>query len=290
MSEEVGSGRRTTIISAVTGMKAWSAPDQRLIKWIEDHRKRAIESYKADPLLVEEHGRQEDSFRTGGYAHRQVLELVQNAADALRRGGERGRVAVIFQDDVLYCANEGETFTQAGLEAVCHAYLSDKRGEEIGRFGLGFKSVLGVTDEPTIFSRSVSFGFRADHSRNELSEINKQARNFPVLRLPFLVDAQQEFTRDGLLADLATWAQTIVRLPLTRNFARLLLDLQDFPKEFLLFAPFVQSLTIAGSANHIYDSRCEPIGDDRWRLVGADGVDSEWMVWQRTHRPSEAAL
>lgn len=116
----------------------WSQPDDRLERWIDEHRRRALDSYRANPLLVDEHGRQEDAFRTGGYAHRQVLELTQNAADALHRLGKRGRVEFRLVDDVLYCANEGEPFTQAGLEAVCHAYLSDKRGEEIGRFGLGF--------------------------------------------------------------------------------------------------------------------------------------------------------
>ena len=40
------------------------------------------------------------------------------------------------------------------------SHLSPKRGTaEIGRFGLGFKSVLGVTNAPEFFSRSGSFRF-----------------------------------------------------------------------------------------------------------------------------------
>lgn len=274
----------------MTGTKDWAKPDSQLVKWISDHRQRVVDSYRANPYLIEEHGRQEDAFRTGGYAHRQVLELVQNAADALRRGGKRGRVEVLLADDTLYCANEGEAFTEAGLEAVCHAYLSDKRGEEIGRFGLGFKSVLGITDEPAIFSRSVSFGFRASHSRGELVKIDSTARNFPVLRLPFLLDAEKEFAEDPVLRDLATWATSVVRLPVSRDMSRLLLDLQGFPNEFLLFAPFVDRLTIAGSGDLIREYRCEHSGTHARTLIGVDGSRSEWMVWDTTYMPSEEAL
>jgi superfamily II DNA or RNA helicase len=268
----------------------WDQPDPLLVRWIEDHRKRALESYRANPLLVEEHGRQEDSFRTGGYANRQVLELVQNAADALRRAGTRGRVELVLKDDIFYCANEGEPFSREGLEAICHAYLSDKRGDEIGRFGLGFKSVLGVTDEPMILSRSISFGFRAQHSRDELAKIANEARNFPVLRLPFLVGASEQIAGDPVLADLATWAKTIVRLPITRELARLMIDMRDFPEEFLLFAPFVNTLQLVAPDGSRQRLRCESIGDSRWRLHGTDGTASDWMVWSQTHRPSADAL
>jgi superfamily II DNA or RNA helicase len=277
-------------LQAVTGEQAWATADGQLVRWISDHRRRVVDSYRANPYLIEEHGRQEDAFRTGGYAHRQVLELVQNAADALRRGGQRGRVEILLAEDTLYCANEGEPFTEAGLEAVCHAYLSDKRGDEIGRFGLGFKSVLGITDEPAIFSRSVSFGFRASHSRSELAHIDSDVRNFPVLRLPFLIEAEEEFENDPVLAQLASWASTVVRLPVSREMGHLLLDLHKFPHEFLLFAPYVASLTIAGSGEDVRVFRCEHAGNHRRSLVGMDGSRSEWMVWDATHMPSEEAL
>ena len=39
------------------------------------------------------------------------------------------------------------------------SHLSRKRDDEIGRFGLGFKSVLGITDRPEIISRSVAIRF-----------------------------------------------------------------------------------------------------------------------------------
>ncbi len=269
----------------------WTAGKPALVSWIDRQRDAILGVYASDPVLIEEHGRQEDSFRTGGYAHRQVLELVQNAADAQHRASVAGRVELVLAGGVLYCANEGEPFTEDGLKAVCHAYLSPKEEEEIGRFGLGFKSVLGITDRPAVFSRSVSFGFDAHQSRIELQSLSASAENFPVLRLPYHLDAQAEFAADAVLAGLAEWAQTIIRLPLRGDASRLMEDLEGFPPEFLLFASSVSVLTINLVAQGVkFEYTCEPTGASRWSLTAADGSVSEWAVWSREHSPSVEAL
>lgn len=268
----------------------WGTPETGLQSWIAEHRTRALDAYLANPLLIAEHGLQEDSFRTGGYAHRQVLELVQNGADALHRSGRRGRIQLRLQDDVLYCANEGAPFTQAGLEAVCHAYLSDKTGDEMGRFGLGFKSVLGITDSPLVLSRSISFRFDATASEEALKSLSPDASKYPVLRLPILADADAEMAADPVLAEIGQWATTIVRLPLSRGIQWLDDELDGFRKEFLLFAPYVSRLEVRRSDGAGYDHFCEALGSNRYRLGSVEGSSSDWMVWQRTHDPSAAAL
>ncbi|RQW84069.1 DEAD/DEAH box helicase [Micromonospora globispora] len=268
----------------------WDQPDPALQAWIETHRKNALNAYEADPLLVGEHGLQEDGFRTGGYAQRQVLELVQNAADALRRAGTRGRVEVVLFDGTLYCANEGAPFGLDGLEALSHAYLSGKRGDDMGRFGLGFKSVLGVTNTPLVLSRSVSFSFSAEASRRALTRVAPDAPKYPVLRLPILADARAEMSTDPILSGLGDWAQTIIRLPLAGSNQRLNDDMRSFPKEFLLFAPFVSELVMRFPDGSGQGFRCEDLGERRYRLIGTEGTSADWMVWHQTHRPSEEAL
>jgi hypothetical protein len=267
----------------------WNIPDKTLQQWIEDQRHSAMRSFEALPRLIKEQGLQEESFRTGGYAHRQILELAQNAADALRRGGDRGRVEVVLRDDVLYCANEGAAFTQGGLEAVCHAYLSDKRGDEMGRFGLGFKSVLGVTDTPAILSTSVSLKFSADVARRALEPLWPDAPRYPVLRLPMIADAEAEMASDPVLEELGEWAQTIVRLPLVRGADRLRQELKDFPKEFLLFAPYIAELVMDIDGD-IRRFRCVHEGGNRYSLFAGDELPTGWKVWHQSHRPTEAAL
>ncbi|MHA3700643.1 sacsin N-terminal ATP-binding-like domain-containing protein [Jatrophihabitans sp. YIM 134969] len=244
-------------------------------------------------MLVDEHGKQEDSFRTGGYAKRQVLELVQNAADALLISGTPGRVELRLTESALYCANEGRPFTRSGVDAVAHAYISGKRGKEAGRFGLGFKSVLGISSSPTIFSRSVSFGFDAARAREELADIAPDAEAFPVLRTPVVVNPDAEFATDPVLAELAVWATTVVRLPLANVPEALAKELFDFPREFLLFARNVDTLHIgvelAATAPLTVEYRCT-MQDDLATVTGGGRPDADWLVLERTHRPSEDAL
>ncbi len=274
--------------------RMWAEPSDDLVAWLAAHRDRVLNAYRADPLLIPEHARQEDSFRTGGYASRQVLELVQNGADALQRGGRRGRMEVRLSGTTLYCANEGEPFTAQGLEAVTHAHLSGKRGDEIGRFGLGFKSVLCVSDAPAVFSRSVSFGFDRQRSRDALAAVRPGERLYPILRLPEPLDAADVFADDPVLAEMAEWATTVVRLPLREVTERLFKDLTDFPREFLLFAPSVASLriTVAGArGSTTSEHACLQTGEHSMRLLGTDDEEpSDWLIWHRTYRPSAAAL
>lgn len=296
---------------SVRRSRGWGHPDATLERLIDELYQEGV---SAGALLIKEQAGHEDNFRTGGYAKRPVLELVQNAADALRRSGSRGRVEVVLRDGVLYCANEGEPFGAKGLEAITHAYISDKGGDEMGRFGLGFKSVLALTDAPMVISKDVSFRFSAEASRRVLSERAPDATSYPILRLPVAVHDLTEIAADPNLAALAEWAETIVCLPLSRGLDDLVEQMVTFPREFPLFASHLSELNLSWDVDHRNTFRCEQLGSDRYRLLvsqsHADGKDdrdseqtqvdgnsrgpvvasSEWLVLHQVHRPSEQEL
>lgn len=214
---------KKTLIDSET----WRA-DEDLVRELESQFEQTLNAYRAQPELVTEHANHEESIRTGGYANRTLLELVQNSADALSgeedgspdEGGGRVEIVLDTENEVLYCANSGRPFSAKGLVAITMAHLSAKRGDEIGRFGLGFKSVLAVTTAPQVFSRSISFGFNAERARDELASITKAPR-YPVLRTATQLDPTSEFDKDPVLAELATWATTIVKLPSATSLDRL---------------------------------------------------------------------
>ena len=130
-------------------------------------------AYEVNPPLVLEHANIERATAQGGYGRRQLYELVQNGADALI--GSRGIIRVVLTDDALYCANDGEPIDEEGATALLQSYISLKRGQEIGRFGLGFKSVLGVTDCPEFYSRSGSFVFDARESERQIRAVVEES-------------------------------------------------------------------------------------------------------------------
>ena len=132
-----------------------------LLNRVAERSRKALSAYRENPLLIAEHANIELATAQGGYGRRQIYELVQNGADALA-GEYGGRIHVVLTETNLYCANEGEPVDSNGIDSLLASYISDKRGLEIGRFGLGFKSVLGVTDSPDFFCRSGSFSFDAE--------------------------------------------------------------------------------------------------------------------------------
>ena len=139
----------------------WAGLTGYIGEYISDETRKTIDAYRSQPNLVAEHANHEEDTARGGYSRRQLFELVQNGADALS-DSVGGRIWIGLTRDYLYCADEGQPIDQDGVRALMFAYLSPKRGtDEIGRFGLGFKSVLGVTDAPEFFSRSGSFRIRS---------------------------------------------------------------------------------------------------------------------------------
>src|SRR5690349_10548139 len=196
---------------------AWQGTDSPVCREVTEQAQRNLETYKVNPPLLEQDRNIEDAAVEGGYQGRQLYELIQNGADALL-ADPGGGLQVVLTDTSFYCANEGEPIDVAGVRAILLSNVSQKRGDEIGRFGLGFKSVLEVTDNPEFYSRSGSFSWNYDRT---LSEIAGAVSGFdpardpaPRLRLAWPVDPEAAFARDPILEQLAEWATTIVKLPL----------------------------------------------------------------------------
>lgn len=260
--------------------------------YIEERQSIALQTYETDPDLLLEHVRQEDSFRSGGYGTRQISELLQNAVDALGHDGGSGMVELRLADGALYCANEGAGFTEDGVRAVTHAFLSTKRGEEIGRFGLGFKSVLGISAHPQIFSRAASFEFNASGTAELFAGMPTERGRLPLLRVPQLADPVRAAAEDRNIAEMMGWATTIVKLPLTREGQRLRKELDEFAIESLLFLKPLDRLRItlqasAGAAPLSRDFGRQGHPGDGEVLLTAPGKDAErWLYAERQYVPS----
>ena len=213
--------------------------------YISEETEKTLNAYRSQPNLVLRDANHEEDTARGGYARRQLFELVQNSADALS-GSEGGRIWIGLTRDYLYCADEGQPIDKDGVTALMFAYLSPKRGtDEIGRFGLGFKSVLGVTNAPEFFSRSGSFRFDREKAASLVKPIAPDAERYPVLSLPEAIDPDSEMESDPILRGLMEWSSNIVRLPLKEGvLENLEKQMEEFPAEFLLFVEHVSELTL----------------------------------------------
>ncbi|MEV7811896.1 DEAD/DEAH box helicase [Streptomyces flaveolus] len=192
--------------------------------------------------------------------------------------------------------------------------MSKKRGGQIGRFGVGVKSVLVVTDTPEFFSSTGSFGFNRSWSYEKIKAVPGVAARYgsnfdaPVLRMARPLDMQAERASDPVLNELLTWATTVVRLPLLRKADdRLGRDMhggrakdhgeprEEFPVGFQLFSPHVAKVVLE-------DRRPRPMArrvltthqsGDLHTVVeertGKAVATERWRVFSTTHEPGPAA-
>ena len=92
------------------------------------------------------------------YRGRCVLELLQNAHDALAYAGPNDQRRISFMlnthpEPVLLVANTGHPFRREDFKGICQLAQSPKDpNESVGNKGLGFRSVLEVSGCPEIWS------------------------------------------------------------------------------------------------------------------------------------------
>ncbi|MFH8724053.1 sacsin N-terminal ATP-binding-like domain-containing protein [Streptomyces termitum] len=282
-----------------------------VVRTVLEQSARVLQTYEVDPGLIPEHANSERRITQGGYGDRQLFELVQNAADEIA-AQPGGTVHVVLTDTHLYCANEGTAVTPEGAETILRMSMSRKRGGQIGRFGVGVKSVLVVTDTPQFFSTTGSFGFDREWAYERIRSVPGvqdrlgPAFEAPVLRMARPLDVAAERAQDPTLDELLRWATTVVRLPLLPGAAeRLAQDMhggrtsasyrEEFPLGFQLLSPHVAKVVLedrrprpvvrrvltaeqAGDLHTVYEERTgRPTTADRWR------------VFSVTHEPGPAA-
>ncbi|MFJ6565923.1 DEAD/DEAH box helicase [Streptomyces sp. NPDC091292] len=219
-----------------------------VVRTVVAQSRRILEVYRADPGHVQEHANNERRITQGGYGERQIYELVQNGADENQEYPGGGRIHVLLTDKRLYCANTGDPVTPDGADTILRMAVSRKRGGQIGRFGVGVKSVLSVSDTPRFYSTSGSFGFdkawSAGRIREVLPDLTAQDET-PVLRMAQPLDLAVDRQHDAVLDELMSWASTTVVLPLQPGAGRRLgQDLRNFPAHFMLFSSHVAMVAL----------------------------------------------
>ena len=126
---------------------------------------------------------------TGLYAERThfIFEILQNAEDALaRRAGRVESRAVTFsvENDSLKISHYGDLFNGEDVRGICRIWDSTKDVTEIGKFGIGFKSVYAFTQRPEIHSGAEHFAITDFVIPTEINPV-KLAPNETLFVLPF---------------------------------------------------------------------------------------------------------
>ena len=198
------------------------------------------------------------------YRDRFLIELIQNAYDAHPVQTRDGRIEITLDlrdeaEGALFVANTGRAFTKDNVKDLCDIGLSRKPlGESIGNKGIGFRSVVQLTDTPRIYSQQYGtlkkdhfsgfcFGFAGVEDYKTLIDNSKHRelaeRDLPIFHIPVWLDRQSDTVRAYCESNYST----LIELPL-RNAAaedavrREIEELRTQQVPMLLFLDRVQSL------------------------------------------------
>jgi len=161
----------------------------------EEITNRHLNEYKNNPNRLREDAENESAI-VDDYKGRVILELLQNADDAQIDFGSSSTIVgdafIEFEltEKSLIVRNGGYPITSDGIKSLACMRLSPKdKKVTIGNKGIGFKSVLEITDQPIIHSSPFHFTFSEEHARKILKENNlldKLGKNsyYPIFRFP----------------------------------------------------------------------------------------------------------
>ena len=262
----------------------------KLADFVDDECSRRLRAYEAQPRDANEHFETEIEVLSGGYAYRQLFELVQNAADAIQESGEAsGRIHVRLEPTRLLAANTGAPLDQDGIVALLNARSSAKRAGQIGRFGIGFKSLLKLGGIVDIVSRSIGLRFDPEWCRAKIRDhlgLPADARA-PGMRLAQVLDPDAQDSPLWKYGDFA-WATTVVSAAIAdeKAFERLTKEMEDFPQEFVLFLGADVELTLEFGIGKVRTISKRRENDE---IVTSDGTkDERWRVFSETVAISDA--
>ncbi len=255
-----------------------------LSKFVRDECKKRLRAYEAQPRDAAEHYETENEVLSGGYAYRQLFEMVQNAADAiLESGEENGRIHVTLDPDRLEAANTGAPLDEDGIVALLNARSSSKRGNQIGRFGIGFKSLLKLGGRVDLVSRSIGLRFDPSNCRGQIRShlgLHPDAPA-PGMRLAETLDPADSKSPLSMNGEFE-WATTLVSAEIKDGtaFERISNEIENFPAEFLLFLPANIELVMEVSGG--VTRRIIKTLEGSTLSVSDGHTETKWMVFERS--------
>ena len=201
-----------------------------------------------------------------------IYELLQNAEDALaRRTDWRGSRAVSFDlgAGALRVSHFGVPFDEPDIRGVCGIGQGTKKLTEIGRFGIGFKSVFAFTDRPEIHSGSEAFAIESFVWPIATDPIER-ARDETVISIPLQEgdDAAKKKAIADALSRLGTTSLLFLREIKEINWRVDGMPGGSYLRDEVPEGPDVRRVTVVG------EKRGEPEVDDEW-LVFSRPVHTE---------------
>jgi len=174
------------------------------------------------------------------YNARSFVELLQNADDA-----ESKRFFVSMNDGILLVANDGTEFSEGDFYSLCRSASSNKRrGENIGYRGIGFKSVVSLSQTAHLISGEYEVTFSRELSRQAVPDAN----NVPIIRIPHPIDWGIKRKTERQVSALRAEGFTTFFIFDDVNNDAVHTELSNFDSSFLIFLSSISKVILKGTS------------------------------------------
>jgi len=263
---------------------------------INQIRERLVQEYRQFPSNLKRDGTAEMNISSGEET-RYILELLQNADDAQfpSEGSSdpslEGKLTFVITANCLYCANTGYPITVDGLKALCDSFLSTKTRSKptIGFKGIGYKSVLGITESPSIFWHNGCVGFSKEDAWKIFVKVvpNVTKEQIPILRYPIDLSLDTELIEDSILKELWKTHTTVFRFPFRKGIKteEVWARLQEVTPSTLLFTHHLAKVEIkaldlpySSVSFDIIRKHSTSFAEMEHTVITTEGIKSSWLV------------
>ena len=201
-----------------------------------------------------------------------ILELLQNAEDALKRRpakwkGSRSVSFNLLKSEIRF-EHFGRPFNEKDVKGITVTLSSTKENDltQIGKFGVGFKSVFNITACPRIYSEEENFAIKDFILPFKINPLTNQKPQSTVFRLPFNENGKN-------------------------NRPKLATSLENLESTTLLFLKQIEEITwrVSNGQNGKIKRETKPLDQDVHKITitrksNTDLIESseQWIVFSRT--------
>lgn len=198
-----------------------------------------------------------------------IYELLQNTEDALSRRNQNEpdsklpkSITFRLYSDHLEVSHFGKPFDEADVRGICNILEGTKQEDEkqVGKFGIGFKSVYAFTSSPEIYSGSEHFKIEDYINPCSISP-RELLPGETVFIFPF--NHKSELPKN--------------------TFSRISNKLDSLKRSILLFLCHIEEISwnVEGGSTITYRREMQPIASNCKKVIVTDKGRQEWLVFDK---------
>lgn len=245
---------------------------------IDELQKQFLLEAKNSPVLLSDLASME-TYIAESYQERSIIELLQNADDALSK-----RFLIKKIGHTIIVANDGRKFSEKDILSICRSGASTKKrgSSTIGYRGIGFKSVVNLSDRVHIVGENIGLTF----SRELTNELLEEQIEVPLIRIPHKYSPLKDY--DIIVADLLEQNYNTIFIfeELKRN--NLENELEYFDSSSLLFLKNIKQLEFDTNIEKLISVKRKTFKNRELITLIEEGIKENWLVCRGKKNKIEA--